>query len=315
MANSPARVAIVGTGLVGATTAYALLMSGAVPEIVLADKDHARAQGHANDLQDAALFAHPTRVVAGDLAECATADVVIITAGVQQSAAMKSRLEGVQASAAIMRDIVTEICRHDPKGIFVIASNPVDVLTRAVWKWSGASANRVLGSGTTLDSSRFRWRLAERFGVAADDVRAYIIGEHGDSQVPVISSARVAGLPLEGFCRYLGVPYEPGATAAIAGEARTAGYEILRAKGATYFGVGAALARIVGAILRDEHAILTVSSLAPAEMGLGEVCLSLPAIVDRTGVARVLPASLDRAERQALEASATLLKQYYAAIA
>jgi L-lactate dehydrogenase len=310
MPITPARVAIVGTGLVGATTAYALLLSGAVPEIVLADKDHERARGHANDLRDAALFAPATRVTAGDLADCATADVIIITAGVQQSATKGPRLGDLHVSAGIVREILSEIGRYDPQGIFVIASNPVDILTYAVWKWAGLPANRVLGSGTTLDSSRFRWRLAERYGVAAEDVRAYIMGEHGDSQVPVVSSARVAGLPLEGFCRAVGKPYEAGAIQAIANETRTAGYEILRAKGATYFGVAAALTRIVGAILRDEHAILTVSTVAPPWMGLGEVCLSLPAIIDRTGVARVLPTALDAAERSALETSAAVLRRY-----
>jgi L-lactate dehydrogenase len=275
---------------VGATTAYALLLSGLATELVLVDKDRARAEGHANDLRDAALFAHPIRVIAGDFADCAAADVIIITAGASQSGIGRSRLADLRESAAIVREIVQEIMQHDPSGIFVVVSNPVDVLTHAVWKWSGVSANRVLGSGTTLDTSRSRRRLAQRFGVAAENVHAYIVGEHGDSQVPVISSARIAG------------------------ETRTAGFEILRAKGATNFGIGAALVRIVGTILRDERAVLTVSTLAPPSLGLGDVYLSLPAVIDRTGVARTLPTALDADERKALEASARVLERYNASL-
>jgi L-lactate dehydrogenase len=295
--------------LVGATTAYALLLSGLATDIVLVDKDRARAEGHANDLRDAALFAHPTRVMVGDMADCASSDVVIITAGVHQSPTTRSRLENLHEASTIVRDIVDELMPHDPRGIIVMASNPVDVLTQSVLQWSGLDANRVMGSGTTLDTSRFRRRLGERFGIAAENVHAYIVGEHGDSQVPVISSARIGGVPLEGFCRALGRPYDPGALARIADETRTAGLEILRAKGATYFGIGAALVRIVSAILRDEHAVLTVSTLAPASFGLGDVCLSLPAIINRTGVAEVLPIVLDDRERAMLDASAEVLRR------
>jgi L-lactate dehydrogenase len=308
------RVAIVGAGFVGATTAYALLVSGAVPEIVLIDQNRQRAQGHAQDLKDAELFSHATRVEVGEFADCGAADVVIITAGAHQSAGVRSRLDDLAESAAILRDIVGEIGRHAPIGIVLVAANPVDVLTYATLKWSGLPASRVMGSGTTLDTSRFRRRLAERYGVAPDNVHAYIIGEHGDSQVPVMSSARIAGMPLEGFCRSMGLPYDPAALGAIASETRRAGFEILQAKGATYYGIGAALVRIVNAILRDEHAILTVSSLAPPSTGLGDVCLSLPAIINRSGVARVLPTPLSESEHRSLQASADVLKHSIATV-
>jgi L-lactate dehydrogenase len=305
VSNGIARVAIVGTGLVGSTTAYALLISGTALEIVLVDRDKKRAEGHVHDLRDAEVFSHRARVLAGDFSDCCLADVIIITVGVSQSPSMKSRLDNLKESASILRGIVDDVVRHNPCGILLIASNPVDVLTYAAWKWSGLPASRVIGSGTTLDTSRFRRRLAERYGVAADNVHAYIIGEHGDSQVPVLSSARIAGMPLEGFCQELALPYD---------ETRVAGFEIIGAKGATYYGIGAALIRIVGAILRDENAVLTVSSLAPASMGLGEVSLSLPTIVNRSGVARVLSIPLNQAERQALHASAETLKQHIATL-
>jgi L-lactate dehydrogenase len=304
-----ARVAIVGTGLVGATTAYALLISGTVAEIVLIDKDKRRAKGHANDLRDAAPFSHNAKVFAGDFSDCCDADVTIITAGVSPSADMKSRLDNLQESASMLKDIIGEITCHNPR-ILLVASNPVDVLTYAVWRWSGLPAGRVIGSGTSLDTSRFRRRLGELYGVAPDNIHAYVIGEHGDSQVAVLSSARIAGMPVEDFCREFACDETTLKT--IVNDTRTAGLEITQAKGAPHYGVGAALVRIVRAILRNEHAVLTVSSLAPESMQLGEVSLSLPAIINRDGVARVLPVSLDAAERKALEASADILKRYIA---
>jgi L-lactate dehydrogenase len=311
--NRVARVAIVGTGLVGATTAYALLLSGTVAEITLIDRDKNRAEGHANDLRDAALFSRNTRVRAGDFSDCDDADVTVVTAGVSQSAGMKSRLDNLQESAVILKDIVEKIACHNPR-ILLVASNPVDVLTYATWKWSGLPAGRVLGSGTSLDTSRFRRRLSQVYGVAPDNVHAYIIGEHGDSQVAVLSSARIAGMPLEDYCREQGLACDESTLKNIANDTRTAGFDILRAKGATYYGIGAALVRIVTAILRDEHAVLTVSSLAPESAGLGTVCLSLPAIINREGVARVLPIQLNQSERKSLHASAEILRQHIAMV-
>ena len=306
-----ARVAIVGIGFVGATTAYALLLSGAVAEITLIDRDKKRAEGHANDLRDAALFSRNTRVRAGDFSDCEDADVTVITAGVSQSAGMKSRLDNLQENAVILKDIVGKIACQNPR-ILLVASNPVDVLTYATWKWSGLPAGRVLGSGTSLDTSRFRRRLGQVYGVAPDNVHAYIIGEHGDSQVAVLSSARIAGVPLGDYCREQGLACDESTLRSIANDTRTAGFDILRAKGATYYGIGAALVRIVSAILRDEHAVLTVSSLAPESAGLGTVCLSLPAIINREGVARVLAIQLNQSEREALNASAEILRQHIA---
>ena len=307
------RVAVVGAGFVGSTTAYALLLSGTASEIVLIDRNKRRAEGHAHDLRDAEVFSHSTKVVVGEFGDCCASDVIIITAGLGQGS-RKSRLEGLQETAAIIKGLVIDVARYNPRGILLIASNPVDVLTYAAWKWSGLPAGRVIGSGTSLDTSRFRRRLAEKYGVSSDNVHAYIIGEHGDSQVPVISSARVAGMPLRGFGQELALPGEENSLDDIATETRAAGLEIITAKGATYFGIGAALARIVSAILRDEHAVLAVSSLVPESMGLGEVSLSLPSIINREGVARVLSIPLDPAEQQALHKSADIVKQHIATL-
>jgi len=303
------RVAIVGTGFVGSTTAYALLMSGTAAEIVLIDRDRRRAEGHAHDLRDAEAFTCSGRITVGDFCDCCSADLTIITTGVSQ-AGLKSRLDGLKETAPIVKGLVEDVAQHNPHGILLLASNPVDVLTYGAWKWSGLPASRVIGAGTALDTSRFRRRLAARYGIGPDHVHAYVIGEHGDSQVPVLSSARVAGVPLGEFCQQLELPGEENALGKIAHETRTAGLEIIDAKGATYFGIGAALARIVRAILRDENAVLTVSSLMPQSMELGELFLSLPAVINRDGVARVLSIPLSSSERRALEASATILKQH-----
>lgn len=310
MLHTP-RVAIVGAGFVGSTTAYALLMSGLAAEIVLIDRDRRRAEGHVHDLRDAEVFSQNTHVSAGEFGDCCSADVTIITTGVSQ-AGMKSRLDGLNETANIVHGLVRDVAEHNPRGILLIASNPVDVLTYAAWKWSGLPPNRVIGSGTMLDTARFRRRLAERYGIASNNIHAHIVGEHGDSQIPALSSARVGGVPLEGFSQQLGLPNEEKTLGRIARETRGAGLEIVGAKGATYYGISAALVRIVRAILRDESAVLTVSSLVPESMQLGEVSLSLPAIINRDGVARVLPIPFNAFERRALEASAAILKRYIA---
>ena len=307
------RVAIVGTGFVGSTTADALLMSGLTAEIILTDRDPRRAAGHVHDLRDAEVFSHNTRIFAGEFADCCPADITIITTGVSQ-AGLRSRLDGMHESAAILKGLVRDVAERNPRGILLLASNPVDVLTHAAWKWSGLPARQVIGSGTSLDTARFRRRLAERYRVASDSVHSYIIGEHGDSQIPVLSSARIAGVPLEDFCRQQGLSYEENALAKIARETRTAGLEIIGAKGATYYGISAALVRIVRAILRDENSILTVSSLVPETMGLGEVALSLPAVINRDGIARVIAVPLNANERKSLESSAEILKHHIAAL-
>jgi L-lactate dehydrogenase len=192
------RVAIVGTGFVGSTTAYALLMSGLTAEVVLIDRDRRRAEGHVHDLRDAEAFSHNTRVFSGEFGDCCSADITIITTGVTQ-ASMKSRLDGLDETAEIVHGLVRDVAKHNPRGILLIASNPVDVLTYGAWKWSGLPPSQVIGAGTVLDTARFRRRLAERYGIASNNIHAHVIGEHGDSQIPVVSSARIAGVPWRDF--------------------------------------------------------------------------------------------------------------------
>jgi L-lactate dehydrogenase len=307
-------VAIVGPGLVGTTTAYALLMSGAAGEIVLIGRDRKRIDGHVNDLRDATSYSHPGRIVAGDFADCAIADVIIVTVGAPQRRDAGSRLDDLKSSARMVKEVMTEIARQKPTGVVVIASNPVDVLTYAAWQWSGLPSSRVIGSGTSLDSSRLRWRLAEWYGVAVEDVRAYVVGEHGDSQVALLSSSRIASTPLQDLCRQRFIPCGENALRQIADSARNGGQAIVQAKGATSFGISAALARITRAILRNEHAALAVSTLVPASMGLGRVSLSVLAIIAREGVHRFVPLRLSKGESLALRQSADILRSHIASL-
>lgn len=301
------RVAVVGTGHVGSTFAYALLLSGFAGEIVLIDSNRAKAEGEAMDLNHAVPFTHPTRVWAGDYADCAGATVTVLAAGAN-SRPGETRLDLVGRNAAIWGEIVPEVVKHNPGGILLIATNPVDVLTYAAWKLSGLPSRRVIGSGTILDTARFRYLLSQHFGVDARSVHAYIIGEHGDSEVPVWSLANIAGLRLPEFCKAQGRNHDAKAMGEIFAQTRDAAYHIIERKGATYYAVAAGLMRITQAILRNQRSVLSVSSLIEDYYGTGDVCFSLPTVVDRGGVESVLRLELSQQEVEQLRHSADVLK-------
>jgi L-lactate dehydrogenase len=304
----PTRVAIVGMGNVGASFAFALLLSGLAAEIVVIDANRAKAEGEAMDLNHAVPFSHPTRLWAGDFSDCAGAVVTVLAAGANQKPG-ETRLELVKKNTAIWRQIVPELARHNPHGILLIATNPVDVLTYAAWKLSGLPAAHVIGSGTILDTARFRYLLSQHFGVDARSVHAFIIGEHGDSEVPVWSSANIAGMRLPEFCRAQGMPYDPEAMRQIFLQTRDAAYRIIERKGATYYAVAAGLMRVTQAILRNQKTVLSVSSIIRDFHGLDDVCFSLPTVVDRGGVENVLRLELDDSEVGKLRDSAELLRK------
>lgn len=301
------RVAVVGAGNVGATFAYALLLSGLAAEIFLIDANREKAEGEAMDLNHTVPFAHPTRVWAGDCDDCAGAVVTVITAGANQRPG-ETRLDLARKNADVFRQVVPRIAEHNPDGILVVATNPVDVLTYAAWKLSGLPTRRVIGSGTILDTARFRYLLGEHFGVDARSVHAYIVGEHGDSEVPVWSLANIAGMRLPEFCAVNGLVHDRSAMDQIFGQTRNAAYQIIERKGATYYAVAAGLMRIVEAVLRDQSTVLSVSSPIGDYHGMGDVCLSLPTVVNRGGVERVLGLELDPSEIEALHRSADILK-------
>jgi L-lactate dehydrogenase len=301
------RVAVVGAGHVGATFAYALLFSGLAAEIVLVDKDRARAEGEAMDLNHAVPFAHPTRIWAGTYADCEEAAITVITAGAGQRPG-ETRLDLVKRNTDVFADIVPQVARANPDTILLIATNPVDVLTYTTWKVAGLPKGRVIGSGTILDTARFRYLLSQHFRVDPRSVHAFIIGEHGDSEVPVWSLANIAGLRLADYCAAHDIQCAQSEMDEIFRHTRDAAYEIIERKGATYYAVAAGLMRIVEAILRNQHTVLSVSSLVENYYGLDNVCLSLPTIINRNGIERVLRLDLSEPEVAGLKRSAGVLK-------
>lgn len=308
-----AKVAIVGAGHVGCTLAHTLVVSGVAREIVLVDADRDRAEGEAMDLAQAVPFYAPVEVRSGEIPDTAGALVTVIAAGASQRPG-ETRLDLLRRNVDVLRSLMPEIVRASPDGILLLTTNPVDVLTYAAVRTSGLPASRVIGSGTTLDTARFRAELARHYGLDPRNVHAYVLGEHGDSEVAAWSAATIAGLPVRGFCRAMGMSCTSAEMEAIAARVREAAYEIIRRKGATYYAIGAALARIIEAIARDEGAILTVSSLVDGPYGLADVCLSLPTIVGREGIRRVLPIPLSPDERARLERSAQILRASWESI-
>jgi L-lactate dehydrogenase len=306
--SNPVRVVIIGAGNVGATFAYALLFRGLAAEIVLIDANHARAEGEAMDLNHAEPFTYPTRVWAGDYGDCAGAAIVVITAGAGQRPG-ETRLDLVKKNADIFEKIVPEVARRNPDGILLVATNPVDVLTQVSQKLSGLPPNRVIGSGTILDTARFRYLLGEHFGVEPRSVHAYIIGEHGDSEVPVWSLANIAGLRLADYAELNGIAHDQSLLDDLFRRTRDAAYHIIERKGATFYAVAAGLMRIVEAILRDQHTVLSVSSLILDYYGINDLCLSLPTVVGRNGIERVLRLQLSETEQRALQHSAEVLRK------
>ncbi len=306
--HRPIRVAIVGVGNVGATCAYALSLSGIAAEIALIDVQHERVEGEAMDLNHAIPFARPVRIWAGTYEDCADASIVILTAGVGQRPG-ETRLDLLKRNAAVFREIVPRIVAQTHEAILVVATNPVDVLTHVTTRVARMPSHRVIGSGTILDTARFRYLLGQQLEVEPRSVHAFIIGEHGDSEVPVWSLANVAGMRLEDFCRLNGCHLDATAKKAIFDKTRNAAYEIIRRKGATYYAIASGLVRLVEAIVRNESSVLTVSTLIQGKHGLPEVCLSLPCVVNRKGIARVLELPLDENERDSLFTSAQVIRQ------
>lgn len=307
--KEPARyrkVVVVGAGQVGATFAFALMTSGLASSIVLIDQNAALAEGHAMDLSHGLPFAQPALIYAGTYADCRDADVVVVTAGTAQKPG-ETRLDLVLRNAAIYQDLIPKIVAHDPK-ILLIVSNPVDVLTYVALKVSGYPPGRVIGSGTSLDTARFRSLLSRHCQVDARNVHAYIVGEHGDSEVPVWSQVNIGGVSFKDFCPMCQRQCDESEKVELFSEVKTAAYAIIEKKGYTNFGIGLALLRIVGAILRDENSVLTVSTLIEDSYGISGVCLSLPVIVSSSGVSRRLHLNLDESEIAALQASADVLK-------
>ena len=306
--SKPVRIAIIGAGNVGTTFAYALLMSGLASEIVLIDANRSKAEGEAMDLNHSVPLMQPARIWAGEYADCAGAAVTVITAGSNQKPG-ETRLDLLQRNAGIMRQVVQAVVENNPEGLLLVATNPVDILTYVAWKVSGLPRQRVIGSGTILDTARFRYLLSQHFGVDPRSVHAYIIGEHGDSEVPVWSLANIAGMELSTFCQANGLECSPEMMQEIFQQTRDAAYQIIERKGATFYAVASGLLRIVEAILRDQATVLSVSSYIEDFYGISGIYLSLPTVISRQGVHRFIRLTLTESEVDGLQKSAKLLKE------
>ncbi len=303
------KVAVVGAGNVGCTFAFSLMMKGIVREIALIDVNREKAEGECMDLNHGASFVPPVNIYAAGFEGCDGADVVVLTAGAKQRAG-ETRIDLVRRNVELFRELIPRIVEYTDEAILLVVSNPVDILTYATLKLSGLPSNQVLGSGTVLDSSRFRYLLSDHYMVDARNVHAYIIGEHGDSELPVWSRANIGGILLRDYCRKrkTGHDYEKELDD-IFMKVRHAAYEIIEFKGATYYAIALALVRIVEAVLRDENSVLPVSTLINDYCGVDDVCLSIPSLVNREGVKEFLRVDLSDDEGEQFRDSARKLRE------
>lgn len=302
------KVAVIGCGFVGSSSAFALMQSGLFSEMVLLDANHEKAQGEALDIAHGLPFARPMDIYAGTYDDVADAAVIVITAGANQQPG-ETRLDLVKKNIGIFRSIIPELVNRDCGGILLVVANPVDILTYAALKLSGFPENRVFGSGTVLDTARLKYLLGEHLDVDPRSVHAFIIGEHGDSEIAAWSSANVSGVPLNDFCEMRGHFSHEESMERIADGVKNSAYEIIGKKRATYYGVAMAVRRICEAIVRNEESVLPVSSLMHGEYGIDHVALSMPAIVGKDGVSVKVPISLSADEQKKLQRSAEILRQ------
>ena len=311
---SPIKIAVVGTGNVGASFAYALTLSGLASQIVLIDANAAKAEGEAMDLIHSAPFSQTTKVSAGDYDQCAGCAITVVTAGANQKPG-EPRLDLARKNAGIFQSIISSVAQNNPGGLIVVATNPVDVLTHLSAQIAGFSKGRVFGSGTILDTSRFRHFIGAHVGVSPQSVNAYIVGEHGDSEVPVWSAVTIGGVPLADYCKTLDIALTADIKDEIYKETRDAAYKIIERKGATFYAIGAGLLEVVKAVVRDENAVLPVGSAIENLYGISDVSFGMPTIVGKNGAQQVLPLPLDDEEIEKLQRSASVLKQTLESVA
>jgi L-lactate dehydrogenase len=301
------KVVVVGTGQVGATFAYTLLINGLAANIILVDQNRELSEGHSMDLNHGLSFVQPAMVYSGDYSDCKGADIVVVTAGAAQKEG-ETRLDLARKNTEIFKNLIPKIVAHDPE-ILLIVSNPVDILTYVALKISGYSTNRVIGSGTSLDTARFRFLLSKHCQVDPRNVHAYIVGEHGDSEVPLWSLVNIAGVAFIDYCPTCEKNCSPGEREEIFNQVKNAAYEIITKKGYTNFAIALALVRIVSSIIRNENSVLTVSTLLDNFYGIKDICLSVPAILNRYGAYKHMPIAMSETETEKLRRSAGILKE------
>ena len=299
------KIAIIGCGFVGSACAFALMQSGLFSEMVLIDSNNQRAEGEALDISHGLPFSKPMQIYSGTYDDITDAGIIAITAGAGQKPG-ESRLELVHKNVEIFKSIIPEISKRNYKGILLIVSNPVDIMTYTALKLSGLPSNQVFGSGTVLDTARLKYLLGEHLGVDARSVHAFILGEHGDSEIAAFSSANVSGIELKKFCDFAcKTDKHEEAMKEIAEDVKLSAYEIIKKKGATYYGIAMSVRRICEAIILDQKSILPISCL---QNGIENVVLSMPMIVGKHGAERSVEISLSEEERRAIKSAADILK-------
>ena len=303
------KVAIVGSGNVGSTFAYALMIDQTAREIAIIDRNSEKAAGECMDLNHGINFAGPVKIYSGGYEACKDADIVVITAGARQESG-ETRLALVERNIDIFKTIIPAVTEHiDENAVIVVVSNPVDVLTYAAMKISGLPPGKVFGSGTVLDSSRFRYLISENCNIDPRNVHAYIIGEHGDSELPVWSNANIGGMQLHDYCPICDANCDyADKLGKIFSQVKESAYSIIKAKGSTYYAIGLALVAISRAVLRDQNSILPVSTLVTDYYGINDVCLGIPSLLNRTGVEKFLRIGLSSEEQEQLVKSASVIR-------
>ena len=302
------KCAVIGCGFVGASIAYSYAESGLFSEMVLLDVNHKKAEGEALDIGHGLPFLAPMRIYAGDYPDLADARLIVIAAGANQKPG-ETRLQLLSKNLQIFDSIVQNIVRYNKEAILLVVTNPVDLLTYYTWKQSGYPAARVIGSGTVLDTARLKYMIGRRLSVDPRNVHSFIIGEHGDSEVPVFSSANVSGIDLYDFCRLSGMENYKETLQEMFEEVRDSAYRIIEGKGATYYASAQSVIRITRSILRDENSVLPVSTLVENHYGVHDICLGVPAIVGSTGVKKVLDLPLDEHESEMVHRSAATIRR------
>jgi L-lactate dehydrogenase len=307
------KVVVIGAGAVGTTYIYALLQHSLATEIALVDIDRQRLEGEVMDLSHGLPFIAPVEIHAGSYDDCTDANLIVLTAGAKQTPG-QSRIDLVRKNAEMLKAICKQIKSRHSKAVIVVVTNPVDVLTQLAIQQLRWPRQRIIGSGTVLDSSRFKYLLSRHCGVDARNVHAYVLGEHGDSEVAAWSMTHIAGVPVRKYCPACRKCAYEKCHADIAEMVRDSAYHIIDYKGSTYYGIGLSLVRISEAILRNENSVLTVSVLLQGEYGLRDVCLSVPCVIDANGVQKIIDAPLNRAESEALKKSARTLMEIFRSI-
>lgn len=313
MQKQARKVVVIGAGSVGATYTYALMHTGLAGQIVLIDPDKKRVEGEVMDLEHGLAFVQPVEIRDGDYSDCADANLIVITAGTKQTTS-QSRLELVQRNADIVKSICDEIKKCESDAVLLVVTNPVDTLTQLALRQLNWPRQRVIGSGTVLDTARFRSMLSHHCGIDTRNVHAYVLGEHGDSEVAAWSMTHIAGIPMKDYCAICQGCDSKKTHKELAKRVRDSAYHIIDYKGSTYYAIGLSMRRISEAILRNEHSILTISLLLQGEYGIDDICLSVPCVIGENGVERIITAPLSKEEQAALNASAQILRKVFDSI-